>query len=200
MKNLISYIKGKITYKTESFLVLECNGIGYKIYVSSATISSLKISQEIRIYTFMNVKEDNISLFGFLTQQEQDIFYQLIDVSGIGPKGALAFLSNMTPQEIILAILSEDSKELSKVPGIGKKTAQRIVLELKDKVKVETQLEQPLEVAQEIEKNEKWEAIEALTALGYRKQEAIQAVHACYQEGLTVEEILKLSLKKLIKF
>lgn len=119
----------------------------------------------------MNVKEDNISLFGFLTQQEQDIFYQLIGVSGIGPKGALAFLSNMTPQEIILAILSEDSKELSKVPGIGKKTAQRIVLELKDKVKVETQLEQPLEVAQEIEKNEKWEAIEALTALGYRKQE-----------------------------
>lgn len=186
----------------ESFLVLECNGIGYKIYVSSATISSLKISQEIMIYTFMNVKEDNISLFGFLTQQEQDIFYQLIGVSGIGPKGALAFLSNMTPQEIIFAILSEDSKELSKVPGIGKKTAQRIVLELKDKVKVETEtlLEQPSEEAQTIEKNEKYEAIEALAALGYRKQEAIQAVHACYQEGLTVEEILKLSLKKLIKF
>ena len=102
MKDLISYIKGKITYKTESFLVLECNGIGYKIYVSNTTISSLKEAEEIMIYTFMNVKEDNISLFGFLTQQEQDIFYQLIGVSGIGPKGALAFLSNMTPQEIIL--------------------------------------------------------------------------------------------------
>lgn len=202
MKDLISYIKGKITYKTESFLVLECNGIGYKIYVSNTTISSLKEAEEIMIYTFMNVKEDNISLFGFLTQQEQDIFYQLIGVSGIGPKGALAFLSNMTPQEIILAILSEDVKILSKIPGIGKKTTQRLILELKDKVKMETvmQLEQPLEATKTIEKDEKWEAIEALTALGYSKQEAMQAVHTCYQEGLTVEEILKLSFKKLIKF
>ena len=167
MKDLISYIKGKITYKTESFLVLECNGIGYKIYVSNTTISSLKEAEEIMIYTFMNVKEDNISLFGFLTQQEQDIFYQLIGVSGIGPKGALAFLSNMTPQEIILAILSEDVKTLSKIPGIGKKTTQRLILELKDKVKMETvmQLEQPLEATKTIEKDEKWEAIEALTAL-----------------------------------
>ena len=200
MNDLISYIKGKLTYKEESFIVVECNGIGYKIFVSSATLSSLKESEDIMIYTFMNVKEDNIALFGFLTQKEQAMFHQLLSVSGIGPKGALAFLSDMTPQEIVLAILSEDVKTLSKTPGVGKKTAQRLILELKDKVKIEeaTALE-PVEIIEQ-ETNEKGEAIQALIALGYSKSEAIQAVNACYQEGLTVEEILKLSFKKLIKF
>ena len=200
MNDLISYIKGKLTYKEESFIVVECNGIGYKIFVSSATLSSLKESEDIMIYTFMNVKEDNIALFGFLTQKEQAMFHQLLSVSGIGPKGALAFLSDMTPQEIVLAILSEDVKTLSKTPGVGKKTAQRLILELKDKVKIEeaTTLE-PVEMIEQ-ETNEKGEAIQALIALGYSKSEAIQAVNACYQEGLTVEEILKLSFKKLIKF
>ena len=144
----------------------------------------------------MNVKEDDISLFGFLTQQEQTIFHQLLSVSGIGPKGALAFLSEMTPEDIIIAILSEDIKTLSKTPGIGKKTAQRLILELKDKVK-------PQEVIQQTpqkDTNEKWEAVEALTSLGYSRSEAMQAVNACYKEGLSVEEILKLSFKKLTKF
>lgn len=119
-----------------------------------------------------------------------------MSVSGIGPKGALAFLSEMTPEDIIIAILSEDIKTLSKTPGIGKKTAQRLILELKDKVK-------PQEVIQQTpqkDTNEKWEAVEALTSLGYSRSEAMQAVNACYKEGLSVEEILKLSFKKLTKF
>lgn len=193
---MISYIKGIITYKTNAFVVVECNGIGYKIFVSSATLSSLNENETIMIYTFMNVKEDDISLFGFLTQQEQTIFHQLLSVSGIGPKGALAFLSEMTPEEIIIAILSEDIKTLSKAPGIGKKTAQRLILELKDKVKTE-------EIAQQTSQkdtSEKWEAVEALTSLGYSRSEAVQAVNACYKEGLSVEETLKLSFKKLTKF
>lgn len=196
MKPLISYIKGIITYKTNTFVVVECNGIGYKIFVSSATLSQLNETETVMIYTFMNVKEDDISLFGFLTQQEQTIFHQLLSVSGIGPKGALAFLSEMTPEDIIIAILSEDIKTLSKTPGIGKKTAQRLILELKDKVK-------PQEVIQQTpqkDTNEKWEAVEALTSLGYSRSEAMQAVNACYKEGLSVEEILKLSFKKLTKF
>lgn len=196
MKRLISYIKGIITYKTNTFVVVECNGIGYKIFVSSATLSSLNENETIMIYTFMNVKEDDISLFGFLTQQEQTIFHQLLSVSGIGPKGALAFLSEMTPEEIIIAILSEDIKTLSKAPGIGKKTAQRLILELKDKVKTE-------EISQQTSQkdtSEKWEAVEALTSLGYSRSEAVQAVNACYKEGLSVEETLKLSFKKLTKF
>lgn len=196
MKSLISYIKGIITYKTNTFVVVECNGIGYKIFVSSATLSQLNETETVMIYTFMNVKEDDISLFGFLTQQEQTIFHQLLSVSGIGPKGALAFLSEMTPEDIIIAILSEDIKTLSKTPGIGKKTAQRLILELKDKVK-------PQEVIQQTpqkDTNEKWEAVEALTSLGYSRSEAMQAVNACYKEGLSVEEILKLSFKKLTKF
>ena len=161
MKPLISYIKGIITYKTNTFVVVECNGIGYKIFVSSATLSQLNETETVMIYTFMNVKEDDISLFGFLTQQEQTIFHQLLSVSGIGPKGALAFLSEMTPEDIIIAILSEDIKTLSKTPGIGKKTAQRLILELKDKVK-------PQEVIQQTpqkDTNEKWEAVEAITTI-----------------------------------
>ena len=101
---MISYIKGIITYKTNSFIVIECNGIGYKIFVSTTTLSSLNETEAIMIYTFMNVKEDDISLFGFLTQQEQTMFHQLLSVSGIGPKAALAFLSEMTPEQIIIAI------------------------------------------------------------------------------------------------
>lgn len=203
MNQLISYIKGKITDKEETFIVVECNGIGYKIAVSATTLSALRETENVTIYTFMNVKEDSISLFGFLTQQEKSMFDKLLSVSGIGPKGALAFLSDMTPQEIVIAILSEDVKTLSKVQGVGKKTAQRLILELKDKIKPEQMTQQVFfepEQTQQKGETEKWEAIEALTSLGYSRSEAVQAVNACYKKGLTVEEILKLSFKKLIKF
>lgn len=199
---MISYIKGKITYKSESFIIVECHDIGYKITVSALTLTKLHELEEIKIYTFMNVKEDNISLFGFLTQQEQHLFHKLLSVSGIGPKGAMAFLSEMTPDEIVLAILSEDVKTLSKAQGIGRKTVQRLILELKDKIKIEEMPEQQIfeNQTQTTQCNEKWEAMEALTSLGYSRSEAMRAVNACYKEGLSVEEILKLSLKKLTKF
>ena len=199
---MISYIKGKITYKSESFIIVECHDIGYKIIVSTLTLSKLHESEDIIIHTFMNVKEDNISLFGFLTQQEQQLFHKLLSVSGIGPKGAMAFLSEMTPDEIILAILSEDVKTLSKAPGIGKKTVQRLILELKDKIKIDEMAEQQVfeNQIQQKQYNEKWEAIEGLISLGYSRSEAMRAVNDGYKEGLSVEEILKLSLKKLIKF
>lgn len=199
---MISYIKGKITYKSESFIIVECHDIGYKITVSTLTLTKLHELEDIKIYTFMNMKEDNISLFGFLTQQEQHLFHKLLSVSGIGPKGAMAFLSEMTPDEIVLAILSEDVKTLSKAQGIGKKTVQRLILELKDKIKIEEIPEQQIveNQTQTIQCNEKWEAMEALTSLGYSRSEAMRAVNACYKEGLSVEEILKLSLKKLTKF
>ncbi|MEY8320232.1 Holliday junction branch migration protein RuvA [Lachnospiraceae bacterium 46-61] len=199
---MISYIKGKIAYKGESFIIVECHNIGYKIIVSTLTLTKLQQSEDITIYTFMNVKEDNISLFGFLTQQEQYLFHKLLSVSGIGPKGAMAFLSEMTPDEIVLAILSEDIKTLSKAQGIGKKTVQRLILELKDKLKTEEIAEQQIfeNQIQQKQCNEKWEAIEGLTSLGYSRSEAMRAVNACYKEGLSVEEILKLSLKNLTKF
>ena len=197
---MISYIKGTITHKGETFVVLECQGIGYKISVSDTTLSRLDQQQETMLYTFLYVKEDSISLFGFLTEQEQSLFERLLSVSGIGPKGALGFLSQMTPQEIVLAIVSEDIRALTKSPSIGKKTAQRLVLELKDKVKAEDALKEThLEQKQE-NSGAKWEAIEGLTALGYSKSEAVKAVHASYQEGLSVEEILKLALKKMVNF
>ena len=197
---MISYIKGTITHKGETFVVLECQGIGYKISVSDTTLSRLDQQQETMLYTFLYVKEDSISLFGFLTEQEQSLFERLLSVSGIGPKGALGFLSQMTPQEIVLAIVSEDIRALTKAPGVGKKTAQRLVLELKDKVKAEDALKEAhLEQKQE-NSGAKWEAIEGLTALGYSKSEAVKAVHASYQEGLSVEEILKLALKKMVNF
>ena len=197
---MISYIKGTITHKGETFVVLECQGIGYKISVSDTTLSRLDQQQETMLYTFLYVKEDSISLFGFLTEQEQSLFERLLSVSGIGPKGALGFLSQMTPQEIVLAIVSEDIRALTKAPKKKKKTAQRLVLELKDKVKAEDALKEThLEQKQE-NSGAKWEAIEGLTALGYSKSEAVKAVHASYQEGLSVEEILKLALKKMVNF
>ena len=197
---MISYIKGTITHKGETFVVLECQGIGYKISVSDTTLSRLAQQQETMLYTFLYVKEDSISLFGFLTEQEQSLFDQLLSVSGIGPKGALGFLSQMTPQEMILAIVSEDIRALTKAPGVGKKTAQRLVLELKDKVKAEDALKETHFEQKQENSGAKWEAIEGLTALGYSKSEAVKAVHESYQEGLSVEEILKLALKKMVNF
>ncbi len=195
---MISYIKGSIAYKSESFVVLECQGIGYKIFVSDITLSQLNPQQKAMLYTFLYVKEDGISLFGFLTEQEQSLFDQLLSVSGIGPKGALGFLSQMSPNEIALAILSEDIKALTKAPGIGKKTAQRLVLELKDKIKAPYVLEEGAFEQTQQNSHAKGEAIEALTALGYSKSQAVKAVCESYEEGLSVEEILKLALKRMV--
>ena len=151
----------------------------------------------------MNVKEDGISLYGFSTAEELELFHRLISVTGVGPKGALGFLSQLKPQEIILAILSDDVKTLSKAPGVGRKTAQRVILELKDKFQTADAIAMEIE-AEELmptgSNGAKFEAMDALAALGYSRSEAAKAVNGVAAEGMTTEDILKAALKKMVTF
>lgn len=201
---MISFIKGILSYQTETSAIVETGGIGYQIYLSPNTLAKLpQIGYEVKLFTYMSVREDDISLFGFSAMEEKEMFLNLLSISGIGPKGALAFLATLTPQEIVMAILSADVKTLSSVSGIGKKTAQRVILELKDKFTTEDAISLPLEGVSdgmEIANDAKLEAIEALTSLGYSRSEAAKALQSIDTEGLSTEEILKLALKKMISF
>lgn len=202
---MISYIKGTLERRAESYIIIETGGIGYQIFVSPATLAKLPQTGEVvKVFTYFSVKEDGISLYGFATMEEQEMFHKLLTVSGVGPKGALGFLSQLTPQEIILAIISEDVKTLSKAPGVGRKTAQRVILELKDKFKTEDALSMGEELQGAAETSvggdAKFEAIDAMTALGYSRSEAAKAVNAVAAEGLSTEDILKAALKKMITF
>lgn len=200
---MISYLKGILKYIFQDTIIIEVNNVGYQIFVSSHTLTQLpKEGNIIEIYTHMNVREDNISLFGFLTINELDCFNMLINVSGIGPKVALGILSTLRPQDINKAIIIEDINLLTKAPGIGKKTAQRIILELKDKLKINSTFnyDDNLEQYYEASINSvKQEAIEALIALGYSQIDATNSVINIYNENLKLEELIKLSLKRLSK-
>lgn len=199
---MIAYIKGILEAKGNGFVIVESGGIGYRIFMSPTALAQMPASGEIvKVYTYMNVKEDGISLYGFSSLEEQDLFLRLITVSGVGPKGALAFLSQLRPQEIILAILSDDVKTLSKAPGVGRKTAQRVILELKDKFQTAEAVAWEMEEqAAPTSAGAKFEAIDALTALGYSRSEAAGAVNAVAAEEMTTEEILKAALKKMVRF
>ena len=196
---MIFYIKGILEYIGENFLIVECGGIGYKLFVSSKTISNMpNIGDEVKIFTHMSVKDEVVSLFGFYMKEELDMFNKLITVSGVGPKAALAFLMQLSVEEIAVAIMSEDILTLSKTPGIGKKTAQRVILELKDKFKTEDFILQKIDNDSIVNYSQsKFEAVEALTSLGYSRSEALKAVSQVYSENLSTEALLKLALKKL---
>ena len=204
---MISYIKGKVVYISENYIIVENNNIGYNIQVSENTISKLSNIEDsiAKIYTYMNVKEDEISLFGFLSLNELEMFNKLISVSGVGPKGALSILSVMTPENIALAIITDDINALSKGQGIGKKTAQRLALELKDKVDAFTNIEfiensetfiSDVNTSGKDMNTEKQDAINGLVALGFGRSEAVKvAIEA--DDSLSSAEIIKISLKKL---
>ena len=199
---MIAYIKGTLEAKGNGFVIVESGGIGYRIFMSPTALTQMPASGEtVKVYTYMNVKEDGISLYGFSSLEEQELFLRLITVSGVGPKGALAFLSQLRPQESILAILSDDVKTLSKAPGVGRKTAQRVILELKDKFQTAEAVAWEIEEqAAPTSAGAKFEAIDALTALGYSRSEAAGAVNAVAAEEMTTEEILKAALKKMVRF
>ena len=200
---MIAYIKGTLERRAESYIIIETGGIGYQIFVSPATLAKLPQTGEmVKVFTYFSVKEDGVSLYGFASAEEQEMFHKLLTVSGVGPKGALGLLSQLTPQEIILAIISEDVKTLSKAPGVGRKTAQRVILEWKDKFKTEEALSMGQEVQGIVEASvggdAKFAAIDAMTALGYSRSEAAKAVNAVAAEGMSTEDILKAALKKMI--
>ncbi|MCL2352691.1 MAG: Holliday junction branch migration protein RuvA [Firmicutes bacterium] len=184
---------------SDASVILACNGVGYGINVSPATISRLPSGNEpVRLYTHMQVSEDAVSLYGFLTLEELQTFGLLTKVSGVGAKTALALLAALSPQRIMIAILSDDSDELSKAPGVGKKTAQRISLELRDRIKSRDERLAALAGAQQAigASAQRGDAADALVALGYGRPEAVRAV-AEAADGMTAEQMIRLALKKL---
>ena len=203
---MYSYIKGTLTEMEEDALVVEANGVGYHIYTTGQTFRYLpSLGEEIKVYTYLHIREDAMLLFGFLTKDELKVFKLLLGVSGIGPKGALAILSVMTTDDLRFAVLGDDAKAIAKAPGVGAKTAQRLILELKDKLSLEDAFEQKLanQAAGDISAadtgSQVQEAVQALTALGYPGTDALRAVKKVEgAESMTVEEILKAALKKMI--
>lgn len=197
---MISYVKGVLEEVTPEGIVVENQGIGYEILVPGSVMDRLpQTGNQVRIYTHMHVREDDLRLFGFLSREDREMFQQLIKVNGIGPKGALAILGVMDTDELRFAILSDDAKTIAKAPGIGAKTASKLILELKDKCDMEAMLERGVERHEQGAagtSNAVKEATQALVALGYSSTEATQAVRKVdVTEGMEVEEILKASLK-----
>lgn len=200
---MYSYIKGTLEEVYEDRIVVENNGIGYQIEVPATVLGRLPSGGEIvKIFTYLHVKEDCFSLFGFLSRDELNIFKMMLNVSGIGPKGALGILSTLTPDQLRIAVASDDAKTIAKSPGIGSKTAQKLIIELKDKIKLEDVIEHGFEqamVAQtDVTAKVVSEAIEALTSLGYSLKEAKEVVSMIeITENMDVETILKASLKNM---
>lgn len=193
---MISYVKGTVAYIENDCIVVDNNGIGYNIQVSPSTASAVVMEKEVKIYTYMNVKENELSLFGFLTKEELNMFNLLIGVNGVGPKSAVAMLGALSPAQLALAIATEDIKALSVGQGIGKKIAQRIALELKDKVGADT-ITTGVEIVQKVDitTGERAEALSALMALGFTKNEAENAIKAVFVNGMATEEIISKALK-----
>lgn len=200
---MISYVKGILEDITEDSVVLENNGIGYEIKVTGRMLLALpKRGSEMKIYTYLYVREDAIGLFGFSTREELQTFQLLIAISGIGPKAGLAILSTLSVEELRFAVLSQDIKTISKTPGIGKKSAERLIIELKDKMKLEDSLhweEEPMEEMQGNREESKAEATLALVSLGYSNADALRAIQAVEgSESMDTETLLKYALKKLM--
>lgn len=196
---MFAYIKGKLEIKHNDYVVVEANGIGYKILTSVSTVNAAgAIGEEVKLYTYLYVREDIMSLYGFFTQEEMNIFELLISVSGVGPKAAIALLSSVSPSELSLAVIMNDSKTLTKAQGIGMKMAQRIVLELKDKIKKEQITKELSDIEAtpcSSDSSRINEAVSALMVLGYSQIESNKAVWAVYSDELNLEEIIRLALK-----
>lgn len=199
---MISFVKGPIAEMTEDSVVIECGNLGYEIFIPLSVFEKLPgVGREVKLYTYFQVREDAMCLYGFLTRQDLKMFKQLISVNGIGPKGALGILSAMNPEELKRAVISGDAKAISKAPGVGAKTAQRIILDLKDKIDTADILTTAFrEAGSDLRKEDgvAGEAIDALTALGYSSAEAGRAVRQVeVTDTMSVEDVLKASLKHL---
>ena len=198
---MFAYIKGSLEQKSNNYVVIDVGGIGYKIFMATKAIEALgEIGEVVKVHTHYYVREDNISLYGFNTNEELRMFELLLQVSGIGAKSAIAMLSEISPSSFALAVISDDISQLVKIPGIGKKTAARIVLELKDKLKTEEAITKTEEVKLSISNEEETsEAIAALQVLGYTKREIEKALENIDTKNLQLEEIIKQGLKNLAR-
>ncbi len=199
---MIGFVKGRIDEISEENVVVDIGGIGCNVKISSETAAQLSgVNEEVKLYTYTCVREDLFQLYGFLTRGELEIFKKLITVNGIGPKGGLAILSVMSVDNLRFAIIAGDAAAIAKAPGIGKKTAERVILDLKDKVSIEDTFvsKEMMQLTEKtVDKQAKNEAVEALTALGYSASDALRAVNmVSFEEDMSVETILKLALKNM---
>lgn len=194
---MFAYIKGSLEMKSSRYIVIDINGLGYKIFMSQNNIDSIgELHNIIKVFTYVKVREDDISIFGFKTQEELKMFELLISVSGVGAKSALVMLSCIEPSDFAIAVISNDVKVLTKVPGIGNKSAQRIILELKDKLK-EEQLEEKLKDSSKRLKDNSEninEAISGLMVLGYSKKDIEKAFEHLDIDNLSIEDLIKKGL------
>lgn len=199
---MFAYIKGSLEIKTRGYIVIDVNGVGYKIFMSETAIEKLgEIGENVKVHTYLKVREDDMSLYGFNTNEELRMFELLLQVSGIGAKSAITILSNITPSQFAIAVITNDVSKIKSLPGIGPKTAQRIILELKDKIKSEEAIPEnrTIDNTKEEEDSEKiTEATSALQVLGYSKKEIEKALQKVESE-LSVEEIIKIGLKNLAR-
>lgn len=202
---MISYVKGELIETSYDQIVIETGGIGYNIMIPGLDYALLPaIGSEIKVYTYFAVREDAMLLFGFLDRDEKEMFKMLLNVSGIGPKNAMAILSALSPDDLRFAILQQDAKAISKAPGVGSKSAQRIILELKDKIHLEDAFEKKAQKASDSSTNVPHtsamdEAVMALTALGYGSTESLKAVAKVeITEDMKTDQILSLALKHLL--
>ena len=205
---MISYIRGELCDIEEQKAIVDVNGVGYGIYMPQQALSLLPpMGQQVKIHTYLNIREDAMQLFGFLTKEDLNVFRLLIGVNGIGPKAGLNIVSCLSPDELRFAVLSGDAKAISATPGIGKKTAEKLILELKDKLNIEDMLEhaahggdsEDLASGTDTASNTmQAEAVQALTALGYGSAESLRAVKKSSPECSSVEDILKEALKFLL--
>ena len=196
------YVNGTVAEIEAGLAVIDCSGVGYACATTNYTLSQLKKGERAKLYTYLNVREDAMEMFGFASQSELRSFKMLIGVSGVGPKAALSILSSTTPQQLSMAVVMGDEKALTAAPGIGKKIAQRIILELKDKLIKEQggfEAGSGAAVAMPAQNNKAGEAAAALAVLGYSTQEVQMALKGVDVENLPLEEIIRQSLKKMVK-
>lgn len=201
---MISFVRGKAVDMTEASVIVETGGIGFEIFMTGNALSRISLGEEVKIHTYFQVREDAMQLFGFSGKDDLQMFKLLLGVNGVGPKAALGILSGLTADELRFAVLSDDVKTLSKAPGIGKKTAQKLILELKDKLTLTEAFELKLSHEQQEAASAapggmteaKQEAVEALVALGYSSTDALRAVRGAAEAVPDdVESILKAALK-----
>lgn len=196
---MIGYIKGRVMLITAEYAIIETGGIGYRVFMAGSALARMEKDTEVRLYIYTNVREDAIQLYGFFDYEEYDIFLKLISVSGIGPKVGVGILSAITPDSFRLAVLNQDVKEMTRLPGVGKKTAERMLLELRDKLgfsKEERSFSAEVFAGGSIATSVKDEVMQALLALGYDKNEILPQLKKV-SDDITVEEMIKSVLKGL---
>ncbi len=195
---MIAFIRGSVAKINSDSIFLDRDGLGFRVYMNTRDLARLNMHEDVLVYTYMQVREDGMSLFGFLKEEELEVFKLLINVSGVGPKIGLNCLSMYTVSDINFAIVSDDDKTLSKVSGLGAKTAKKIILELKDKIDITNVVSVDTSSVDVSGLDSKSDAIEALTALGYSASEALKAMaNIDNASELETEELIKLALKNL---